>query len=626
MFENSAVLYFALTIVPPLVAAIAITLIPWKRALDAALTSILACALSFAGAILLFISPTEMAHLEGCEWIGLDGFYVSFGAMTDGLARMMLMVVTGVGLMIHIFAYGYIKEDKGASRFFAKLSLFMFSMLGIVFSDNLVMLFIFWELVGLSSYLLIGFWFEKPSAAAASKKAFIANRIGDFGFLLGILGVWAAFGTLSIPELADKIAAGGVAIPSAMALIGLGLFMGCVGKSAQLPLHVWLPDAMEGPTPVSALIHAATMVAAGVYMLCRLIFIIELSPEVMTFIALIGGTTALFAAVIAIQQDDIKRILAYSTLSQLGYMVLAVGIAAPAAGMFHLTTHAFFKALLFLCAGSVIHALHHEQNIWKMGGLFGKMKVTSIAFLIGSLALAGFPFLFSGFWSKEAILAEVLYFGTHPEKYGISQVFGYYLIFAAFGTAVLTAFYMTRCVLVAFFGKERSEAVSHAHEGPWYMTGPLVVLSVLSVIGGFTFIGISGFINGYFEAKAHEGDPTALIVTSIVIFIVGVAVGWVLYRGKDEDPLNIQVLREKFYSDEIYDAAVVGVQQKTADFFYGIDRYLVGMGLVRGSSVVLYGAGEVLRLFQGGSIQAYVMLFIIGVVLLSAALIGGWIL
>ena len=371
----------------PLFAAAAITLFTLHSRSLSAFLSIGAIVTGFILSV-IFISAngwTVNAEISR-TWFSLSGLHVDFGFKLDALSMMMLLIVTGVGGAIHIYSVGYMHEDEGFSRFFACLSLFTFSMLGIVLANNFIEMFIFWELVGVSSYLLIGFWFEKPSAGDAAKKAFITNRLGDFGFMLGILMVWGILGTLNFTILRGQLFGNPAALGAAATLAGLLVFCGAVGKSAQFPLHVWLPDAMEGPTPVSALIHAATMVAAGVYMLCRIFFI--LNPSALSVIAYIGGFTALLAALIAVQQDDIKRIIAYSTLSQLGYMVMSVGLAGPTAAMFHLTTHAFFKALLFLSAGSVIIALHHEQDIWKMGNLRKKMPITFWAFLIGALALS----------------------------------------------------------------------------------------------------------------------------------------------------------------------------------------------------------------------------------------------
>ncbi|MED5454531.1 MAG: NADH-quinone oxidoreductase subunit L, partial [Verrucomicrobiota bacterium] len=422
------------------------------------------------GSFLLTVSmiANDVTLNTGVNWLSIQGLNIDIGLQIDKLSKLMLCVVTGVGGLIHIFSLGYMKGDRDFSRYFAFLSLFIFSMLGIVMADNFVMMFIFWELVGVSSYLLIGFWFEKPSAADAAKKAFLTNRVGDFGFLIGILMVWMVFKTVSFNELQNDLSKEDSVMLCGLA--GFLIFCGAMGKSAQAPLHVWLPDAMEGPTPVSALIHAATMVAAGVYMLCRVFFLIE-GTWAMGVIAWIGGVTALMAALMAVQQDDIKRILAYSTLSQLGYMIMVVGlggshdehyiitgVAGTDAAMFHLTTHAFFKAMLFLGAGSVIYACHHEQDIWKMGGLRHRMPKTYWTFLIGTLALCGVPLL-SGFFSKEAILV-VAYKESTP------------LFLIAVIVAVLTTFYMTRLFIVAFNGDARSDYSRDAKESPAVMTVP----------------------------------------------------------------------------------------------------------------------------------------------------------
>ncbi|MEC7199605.1 MAG: NADH-quinone oxidoreductase subunit L, partial [Verrucomicrobiota bacterium] len=389
-----------MTLLLPLASAAVITLGTLKNHRLSANLSIGAILGAFVCSLLLFLSASSGE--SNLTWIAIGDFNATIGVKLDRLSALMLLVVTGVGALIHWYSQGYMEGDRSYARYFASLSLFSFSMLGIVLATNLMQMFIFWELVGVSSYLLIGFWHERPAAADACKKAFITNRLGDFGFLIGIIMVWAAAGSLNFGLLEKAMQEQPELLGASAGLIGLLLFCGAMGKSAQFPLHVWLPDAMEGPTPVSALIHAATMVAAGVFMLCRIFFL--LSPDALSIIAWIGGATALMAAVIALQQDDIKRILAYSTLSQLGYMVMAVGLHAPGAAMFHLTTHAFFKAMLFLGAGSVIHALHHEQNIWKMGGLREKMPATYRTFLIGTLALCGVPPL-SGFFSKDGILA-----------------------------------------------------------------------------------------------------------------------------------------------------------------------------------------------------------------------------
>ena len=522
-------------------------------------------------------------------WLAIEGLEIDIGLQIDSLSKLMLCVVTGVGSLIHIFSLGYMKEDRDFSRYFAFLSLFIFSMLGIVLADNFVMMFIFWELVGVSSYLLIGFWFEKPSAADAAKKAFLTNRVGDFGFLIGILMVWAAMGSINFDAIESKLATGTAAITG---LAGFLIFCGAMGKSAQAPLHVWLPDAMEGPTPVSALIHAATMVAAGVYMLCRVFFLIE-GTWAMEAIAWIGGLTSLLAALMAVQQDDIKRILAYSTLSQLGYMVMAVGLGSPDAAMFHLTTHASFKALLFLGAGSVIVALHHEQDIWKMGGLRERMPKTYWTFLIGTMALCGVP-LFSGFFSKEAILDVALENNI-------------LLFLVAVFVALLTTFYMTRLFVVAFMGEPRSAHAEHAKESPAVMTVPLLVLAVPSVIAG------------YFNA--HAPNPLVL-AASLVVLVFGMLVANTVYSGAKADPLPARfgrlakALRNRFWFDEIYQWLIDKVQENLAKLADAIDRWVIAGLLVRGVHGTTELAGRVLRLAQTGNLQTYAFWFAAGMAVL----------
>ncbi|MGF1678142.1 MAG: NADH-quinone oxidoreductase subunit L [Candidatus Methylacidiphilales bacterium] len=584
----------------PLVAALLIAVFLHPHRLISVYVSIAACAVSFVGVLLLILAP-EVLEVSRWIWVDLPGLEIGIGAMNDRLAHMMLLVVTGVGLCIHVFAYGYMKDDPGLSRFFAELSLFMFSMLGIVLADNLVMMFIFWELVGLSSYLLIGFWFNRASAADAAKKAFIVNRVGDFGFMLGILGVWWIWGSVDFAKLESLIAVAGIApgvTQDAVNWVAFGLFMGCMGKSAMVPLHVWLPDAMEGPTPVSALIHAATMVAAGVYMLCRVFFVLQLAPLTLEVITWVGAGTALMAAFIATQQNDIKKILAYSTLSQLGYMVMAVGLKATVASMYHLTTHAFFKALLFLAAGSVIHALHHEQDIWKMGGLRKKMPITFWTFLIGTAALAGVPF-FSGFFSKEEILLHAYH--QHTAIFAVGLF-----------TAFLTAFYMTRLFVVAFLGSARGSAVDHAHESPAVMTWPLLALAVLSAAGGY--LGILHFMAPDYRAD-HTG--AALVVgASVIALLSGVAGGWILYSGGAVERIRLSVLERKFYFDELYTLLLVRPQQAWSRALDWVDQWIIGGVLVRGIAAVGTFTGEVLRLLQAGHLQAYAYFFVLGVVFL----------
>ena len=611
----------------PLAASIAILLHLHRKSDMAIFASVGSAALCFL--IALAIAFGSIPPPTPYDWISLPGWNVDIGMIFDPLSKGMLLVVTGVGLLIHIYSIGYMAHDPSKGRFFGGLSIFMFSMTGITLADNLIMMFLFWEGVGLSSYLLIGFWYEKESAAVAANKAFVCNRLADFGFMMGILTFWWISGTVSVrPEALQQAfhdnilpqvgsilttlshADGSPANTYLLFAMVVGLFCGCVGKSAMFPLHVWLPDAMEGPTPVSALIHAATMVAAGVYMLCRVYPLLLLSAAGMNVIAVIGCFTAIFAALIAVQQNDIKRILAYSTLSQLGYMVMAVGCSGPDAAMFHLTTHAFFKALLFLAAGSVIHALHDEQDIWKMGGLAGKIPLTFTTFAIGMLALSGVP-PFAGFWSKDYLLSVA--YARSPGFYWVGVI-----------TAGLTAFYMTRLVVVAFFGAPRTHAAEHPHESPPVMTIPLVLLSVLAAFGGM--IGIEGFYHGWFTDVLHTvGQPIAapvdagiFIETIVPLLVVAAGLGsaFYLYWSAETDPLDIKVLAHKFYFDEFYDRSIVGGQQLAARFLNWIDAWILDGLIIRGSAYISVGFGEILRLFQTGSLQGYAFLFSLGGVVL----------
>jgi NADH-quinone oxidoreductase subunit L len=628
----------------PLVATIAILLHLHRKPDMAIFASVGSASLCFL--IALAVAFGSILPPTPFEWIALPGFNVDIGMIFDSLSKGMLLVVTGVGLVIHIYSIGYMAHDPGRGRFFGGLSIFMFSMTGIVLADNLIMLFLFWEGVGLSSYLLIGFWYEKESAAQAANKAFVCNRLADFGFMIGILTFWFLMGTVSIKPgvLAETYhlnqsvlpQAGSILTPAEIAanhlppiiarhsavpitpvlltIMVVGLFCGCVGKSAMFPLHVWLPDAMEGPTPVSALIHAATMVAAGVYMLCRVYPLLLLSPVGMNIIAVIGCFTAIFSAVIAVQQNDIKRILAYSTLSQLGYMVMAVGCRGPDAAMFHLTTHAFFKALLFLAAGSVIHALHEEQDIWKMGGLSKKIPLTFWTFAIGMLALIGCP-PFAGFFSKDYLLA--VDYADNPDFYWMGVI-----------TAFLTAFYMTRLVVVAFFGPPRTHAAEHPHESPRVMTIPLVILAILSLVGGWSFgaFGIEPFYHGWsddvlrttgqFVPPPVEVNVFLETIVPGAIVLLGVISAGYLYWGSRTDPLNLKLLANKFYFDEFYDRNLVGGQQLATRFLNWIDSWILGGLIVRGSAYVSAGMGELFRLFQTGSLQGYAFLFSLGGILL----------
>ena len=577
----------------PLFAAAAIVLFTKSLPGLSSVISVGAVLASFIFSCIVFVSPNIQA-LE-LTWLDLRPvLVVPLGFVIDDLTRTMLVLVTGIGALIHIYSLGYMRDDSGKSRYFASLSFFMFSMLGIVVANNFVMMFIFWELVGVSSYLLIGHWFERESAAEAAKKAFLTNRLGDFGFMLGIMMAWAATGTVVFSEMNAEI--GRItSYPGYLTITALLIFFGAVGKSAQFPLHVWLPDAMEGPTPISALIHAATMVAAGVYMLVRVSFLIQASTEALWVIAWIGTITAVMSALIATQQNDIKRILAYSTLSQLGYMIMAVGLASGQAAMFHLFTHAFFKALLFLCAGSIIVMLHHEQNIWKMGGLAGRLGITFLTFLVGTLALIGFP-PFSGFFSKDAILLLA---------YEKDRTIFWLALFTAF----LTAFYMLRLVIVVFFGKPRSDHARAGREAPWVMIGPLILLAIPAFASGF------GFVARFFVPMPAE-DAHDWLVPGMAFgaTLVGIFCAIFLYRHRESDPLDFALLRKRFYFDELYALLIAATQGFLASFSAFLDRWILDAGFIRGASTTTWGLGSLLRLLQVGNLQAYSFLFGLGIV------------
>jgi NADH-quinone oxidoreductase subunit L len=646
-----------IVLLPPLLSAAGIVLVTRRHPSLSAWLSIGAVGLSFLAAVLLRMTYSRAGAAPGefllssVRWLSVGPLEVDLGLRLDPLSTTMLLAVTGVGLMIHIFSRGYMAGDPGCSRFFAGLSLFMFAMLGIVLASNLLLMFVFWELVGVSSYLLIGFWYERPSAADAAKKAFLTNRLGDLGFILGIIIVWSGLGSLDFGELQNTLARDPAALGAMASLAGVLLFMGAVGKSAQFPLHVWLPDAMEGPTPVSALIHAATMVAAGVYMLARAFFLFDLPaawPEgwerlrhvsALDVIAWTGGISALLAALIALQQSDIKRILAYSTLSQLGYMIMAMGCAAPGAGMFHLVTHAAFKALLFLGAGSIIHALHHQQNIWTMGGLRHRLPVTYWTFLIGTLALCGVPPL-SGFYSKDAILAAAT---ARPFLFTLGEL-----------VTALTTFYMFRLFFVVWLGSPREAAARDARESPPVMLWPMRVLAGASIIAGFW--GVERLLSGVTPGEAHpsEGFLATLFApfghAPLAAFLglfatgVGFAAAYALYGGgtlqlaspiaaggtrsqagpvsqdpKGEagwvvDPLTERLggvarwMREGFYFDRLYAAIIRVTHDALAALADWIDRWLLAGLLVRGAHGAVDVFGRALRLVQTGNLQTYAFL------------------
>jgi NADH-quinone oxidoreductase subunit L len=556
------------------------------------------------------------------RWMPLAGLDVNFAIRVDPLSLVMACVVTGVGFLIHIYSTGYMADDEHYSRFFFYLNLFITSMLVLVLADNYVMMFLGWEGVGLCSYLLIGFWFFKPEAANAAKKAFIVNRIGDFAFTIGVIWLFSLFQTGDF----EKVFAGAekmfkVGDPT-IGWITLLLFLGAAGKSAQLPLFVWLPDAMEGPTPVSALIHAATMVTAGVYMIARSHPLYELAPQTMAIVATVGGLTAFFAATIALVNSDFKRILAYSTISQLGYMFLAVGVGAFGAGIFHLTTHAFFKALMFLGAGSVMHGLHGETNIFRMGNLRKYMPVTAWTFvLFGAPALAG-VWPWAGALSKEEILNEA-YVNGFPLLWALGLL-----------TALMTAFYITRLTVLAFFGEERFDhAHVHPHESPLSMTVPLMVLAALSLVGGLALNGLGGgpftqFLAPVFEAGGHgeaAAAPGWLNIASLVVAVLGIGLGYVVYvarKGMAEQltaamrPLYTWLVN-KWYVDEFYHWLIVAPSLWLADFaFNAIDRAFIDSGLVNGAAGVASAAGRAVRGLQTGYARSYALMTLVGALLI----------
>nr|WP_242836861.1 NADH-quinone oxidoreductase subunit L [Clostridium beijerinckii] len=539
---------------------------------------------------------------------------IEVGVLIDPLTATMLIIVTFIGLLVEIYSLGYMKGEKGFSRFFANLSLFTSSMLGLVISNNYFQMFFFWELVGLCSYLLIGFYYDRPSAVKANKKAFVANRVGDFGFLVGMLCLFMAFGTFNFRELAASIPPYQDVVY--LTTIALLIFAGPVAKSAQFPLHVWLPDAMEGPTPVSALIHAATMVAAGVYLLARGYILFSSLHEVSLVIAYIGGITAFMAGTIAIVQRDLKRILAFSTMSQLGYMVMAMGVGGFTSGMFHLTSHAFFKALLFLGAGSIIHSIG-VQDIFKMGGLIKKMKLVSITFIIASLSLAGIPPL-SGFFSKDEILTV-----TYEHGY----IFLYYL---GLITAFLTAFYMARLVLIVFFGEEREK--HSVHKMPWCMTVPLIILSVFSVFYGFINETFASYI--YFQTSQIPEANLMVMSESVAAAFSGILLGWLIYGKKiiSSEALSVkfrpihQFLFNQYYINELYQWIYEKVVLNISYLFNWCDRNVVD-GIFDNTTSFISRIGDKLRLIHSGRVQNYALIFFIAIALiiiwLAAPILGG---
>lgn len=613
---------------------------------------------SFIVSLILFFQlgrmPGEGRILEQTlfSWMSMPGFNLDMAFRLDSLSTLFTLVITGVGTLIHIYSIGYMSHDATPGKFFAYLNLFCFAMLMLVLGASLPILFLGWEGVGLCSYLLIGYWYADDEKASAGKKAFIVNRVGDFGFLLGMFLIFTTFGTLDFEALRNAVVHGGhAALPAGVTVatvtaIGLLLFVGCMGKSAQIPLYVWLPDAMAGPTPVSALIHAATMVTSGIYMVSRLNFLYTLSPTAMHVVAVVGALTAFFAATIAIVQTDIKKVLAYSTVSQLGYMFLGCGVGAFGAGVFHVITHAFFKALLFLGAGSVIHGMHEEQNIMKMGGLRSKMPMTFLTFLAGWVAIAGIP-PFSGFFSKDEIL-----WMAYSSSHGSTLLWALGAI-----TAVMTAFYMTRLFALTFLGSPRFDekklgAHGHGldhenagdgpkgvHESPLTMVGPLQVLAVLSAIGGFIGIPHLSWLEHWLEpvlgAHAASGAVApsmewALMIVSVLGAVLGIMGALKLYANlaKAESlakswPTLHRLLENKWYVDEIYDAVFVRPIKALSNFLWKgfdvavIDRVVVGIG--RASA----WTGQAVRVVHTGSLQLYALVLLIGIVVSAGYLIYG---
>ena len=590
----------------PLASAVGIALFLRRKGSVAAAISVAASVGIACGALALAYGGSRFE--DSMEWFRVGDLSIELGIKFDDLAALMLSIVGVVGLCVHVFSLGYMRDDGAKARFFGGLSIFMFSMIGIVLADNLFMMFMFWELVGFSSYFLINHWYHRQSAADASKKAFIVNRVGDFGFVLGIILCYWHNGTVNLTALS------GDHVLAYSRLIPLLLFCGAVGKSAQLPLQVWLPDAMEGPTPVSALIHAATMVAAGIYMLCRIHMLMV--PQAQTVIAWVGTLTALYAALCAVTQRDIKKVLAYSTLSQLGYMVAAFGLGSVGASMFHLTTHAFFKALLFLGSGSVIIGCHHEQDIFKMGGLRNRMPVTFWTFTIAVAAIAGLPGL-AGFFSKDAILA--LAYETNPAVFGVLAL-----------TAILTAFYMVRLWKIVFLGTARSDAAGHAHESGLSVTSPLVLLCLLSVIGGYAWL-YHGAFGGVFSLipEAVGSAHVVVLATSLCVLALGAGASFLFYGTDGTDALQVRspaafgflcALKASF--DGAYDYYVEKVQQRFAMALNFLDIVGLAGAVVRGLAGVVEIVGFGVRSLHTGRINHYVYWFLGGVVILWAFAAG----
>ncbi len=596
--------------------------VSWQACLSV-LASFILSLVSFFG--LVKVSAGSLPVIKTLfSWVAAGSFNADLSFQLDPLSSVMTLVVTGVGFLIHVYSVGYMAHDKGYKRYFTYLNLFTFAMLILVTGANLVLMFVGWEGVGLCSYLLIGFWFEKHSAANAGKKAFIVNRIGDAAFILGIFFIFLVVGSGDFRAINGAIE-GGAFTQGMATLVALLLFAGATGKSAQIPLYVWLPDAMEGPTPVSALIHAATMVTAGVYMVARMNLLFSLSGAAGQVVGLVGGLTAIFAATMALTQNDIKRVLAYSTISQIGYMFIGCGVGAYSAGIFHLYTHAFFKSLLFLAAGSVMHALSGELDMRKMGGLRKHLPLTYPTFLVGAIAIAGVPFL-SGFFSKDAIL-------THAFAQG-----QYFLWALGLMGAVLTAFYMFRLVFLTFFGEERldSHARQHLHESPRVMTVPLVILAFFSVVAGYMGLPVvfgekANLFHRFLEPvipPAHEahlsvGAEWLLILVSVAVALCGIYIAYIFYLKSPRTPHRVvarfpavyRLLSNKYYVDEIYNAAFVKPMVNGSQAVYDNFDLRVIDGTINGTAAATGFAGKALSFIQSGLVKDYALVILLGAVI-----------
>ena len=571
-----------------------------------------------AGGILVFslyiiFQTGDSVFAWEMTWLKLADWELKFGFLIDGAARLLLFVVSFIGFLIHIFSLGYMHDDEAKARYFGGLSIFMFSMLGITLADNLIMIFVFWELVGFSSYLLIAHYFSTDEAAQASKKAFIVNRVGDFGFLIGIVLTYWTFQTVNLQELKSLVGFDPTLVSTALCL---ALACGFIGKSAQFPLHVWLPDAMAGPTPVSALIHAATMVAAGIYLLFRIDFMF--TADALSLLATLGAAMGLFAGFCALGQRDIKKILAYSTLSQLGYMAAAFGLGMPGIALFHLMTHAFFKALMFLGSGSVIHACHHEQDIFNYGGLRKKMPLTGLTFLVGVLAISGVTFL-SGYFSKDAILL-----GAYN-----SNMIVFVLLYAG---AILTSLYMFRLYLLTFEGDARSNSSKKATESSVLMTGPLLVLAFLSVVGGYHALfpdSIVGVLLEDITRVAEMPNHMWMIVLGTLAWVIGGGTAKVLY-GKEFSgeplqarfPVFYDLCKSKLFFDEIYGFYVAKIQDPFARFIEVMELLFISGLLVRGSAGISALFALLAKTCYVGKIHAYSFWFILGTLGFLAYAVG----